>query len=77
MVNQQPAYFATMQRFSKPADLGFMGAHFSEASDAVEKLEKDRKLPRPMFDHAKVVKDAMLLFNWWTFTEAEDCHDNI
>lgn len=77
MVSQQPAYFATMSGFAKPADLSFMGTHFSGAEEAVAKLEKDRKLPRPMFDHAKVVLDAMLLFNWWTFTEGEDAHDNI
>lgn len=54
-----------------------MGEHFGNACNAVEKLEKDRKLPRPMFDHAKVVKDAMLIFNWWTFEDGEVCHDNL
>lgn len=66
-----------MSQFAKPADCSFMGTHYSDAVYNVSQLEKERKLPRTMFDHAKVVKDAMEIFNWWTYVDAETAHDTI
>jgi len=76
-MNAQPAFFATMSSFSKPADISFMQGSVQEHDDAIVAFEKDRKLPRANFDHLKVIKDGLLIFNWWQFDDAEAVHDNV
>ena len=75
-----PAFFKTMSTFISPGvgkSMQFMQQAIQVHDDAIVAFEKDRKLPRANFDHLKVIKDGLLIFNWWQFGDAEAVHDNL